>query len=142
MTRRFHARFLQVWSGKDCDIQGVHAGRALGIGVGVSILCGRESRRQWVLRFDGLVLLASGMKWLWGKRERGRDGEREGERRERDIRLRALCPARPHAVSYTGGCDQEEGVIESPCGGGGEGVQQLDDRRRADEVMPGQIVCV
>ena len=36
------------------------------------------------------------------------------ERREKDIRLRALRPPRPHALAYLGGCDQEQGVVECP----------------------------
>ena len=39
---------------------------------------------------------------------------REKDRRERDIRLRALCPPRAHTLGYIGGCDQEQGVLECP----------------------------
>jgi len=41
--------------------------------------------------------------------------EGERERRERDIRLRALCTPRPHTVGYVGGCDQEQGVMDCLC---------------------------
>ena len=34
---------------------------------------------------------------------------------KRGNRLRALRPPRPHTLGYIGGCDQEEGVIKSPC---------------------------
>jgi len=46
--------------------------------------------------------------------QRARDcgGAMEGPL-ERDNRLRTLCAARPNAPGYTGGCDQEQGVITS-----------------------------
>ena len=34
--------------------------------------------------------------------------------REKDSSLRALRATRPHTVSYIGGCDQEQGVMECP----------------------------
>ena len=36
----------------------------------------------------------------------------EGGGEERDTRLRALRPTRPHTVGYVGVCDQEQGGIE------------------------------
>ena len=37
-----------------------------------------------------------------------------GAERERDNRLRALRATRPQTVGYIGGCDQEQGGVESP----------------------------
>ena len=42
------------------------------------------------------------------------DGWERQKERERENRLQALRPARPHTVGYIGVCDQEQGVIECP----------------------------
>ena len=45
----------------------------------------------------------------------GQTGYEERRHRDRDNRLRTLGGTRPHTVGYLGGCDQDQGEIESPC---------------------------
>ena len=62
--------------------------------------------------------------------------ERGRERRERDNRLRALCPPYPHTLGYIGGCDQEQGEIECLEVGAGDLIASGLIKSKSSQLTP------